>query len=104
MSRFHVHTQFWQRWPRILVVERENDDGTRSERRYVPEKRLDEYRELLRDMFDMRCWQSADSWEEECAGCRFLEGPDCSILDRIVELRDGPDFFDEISKLMQRSG
>lgn len=37
MAIFHVQRQYWQRWPRVLIVERTNDDGSKEERRYVPE-------------------------------------------------------------------
>lgn len=37
MAIFHVQRQCWQRWPRVLIVERMNDDGSKEERRYVPE-------------------------------------------------------------------
>lgn len=37
MARITVQRQCWQRWPRVLVAERRNDDGTVDERRYVPE-------------------------------------------------------------------
>lgn len=37
MSRITVQRQNWQRWPRVLIAERRNDDGTVDERRYVPE-------------------------------------------------------------------
>lgn len=37
MARITVQRQCWQRWPRVLIAERRNDDGTVDERRYVPE-------------------------------------------------------------------
>lgn len=37
MSIIHVQRQCWQRWPRVLIAEKSNNDGTREERRYVPE-------------------------------------------------------------------
>ena len=37
MSKITVQRQCWQRWPRVLIAERRNDDGTVDERRYVPE-------------------------------------------------------------------
>ena len=37
MSRITVQRQCWQRWPRVLIAERRNDDGTVDKRRYVPE-------------------------------------------------------------------
>lgn len=37
MARITVQRQCWQRWPRVLIAERHNDDGTVDERRYVPE-------------------------------------------------------------------
>ena len=36
MATFHVQRQPWQRWPRTLVCVKENDDGTREERKYQP--------------------------------------------------------------------
>ena len=37
MARITVQRQCWQRWPRVLIAEKRNDDGTIEERRYVPE-------------------------------------------------------------------
>ena len=37
MAKITVQRQCWQRWPRVLIAERRNDDGTVDERRYVPE-------------------------------------------------------------------
>lgn len=37
MASITVQRQCWQRWPRVLVAEKHNDDGTVDERRYVPE-------------------------------------------------------------------
>lgn len=37
MAIFHVQRQCWQRWPRVLIVERVNDDDSKEERRYIPE-------------------------------------------------------------------
>lgn len=37
MSKVTVQRQNWQRWPRVLIAEKHNDDGTVDERRYVPE-------------------------------------------------------------------
>ena len=37
MVRITVQRQCWQRWPRVLIAERRNDDDTVDERRYVPE-------------------------------------------------------------------
>lgn len=37
MAGITVQRQCWQRWPRVLIAERRNDDGTVDERRYVPE-------------------------------------------------------------------
>ena len=36
MARITVQRQCWQRWPRVLIAEKHNDDGTVDERRYVP--------------------------------------------------------------------
>lgn len=36
MSAYHVETQIWARWPRVLIVRR---DGSTETRRYVPERK-----------------------------------------------------------------
>ncbi len=38
MSRFYVERQYWQRWPKVLVMWRDNDDSTKTDRRYVPDR------------------------------------------------------------------
>lgn len=37
MSLFYVERQCWQRWPKTLIVVKENDHGD-ERRRYVPER------------------------------------------------------------------
>lgn len=59
MAIFHVQRQCWQRWPRVLIVERKGDDGGHEERRYVPEGGTrDEWsgrvRETLRKLDDAK--------------------------------------------------
>ena len=50
MARITIQRQCWQRWPRVLIVERHNDDGTVDERRYVPEGGTrDEWNGQIRD-------------------------------------------------------
>lgn len=51
MARITVQRQCWQRWPRVLIAERHNDDGTVDERRYVPEGGTrDEWNERTREV------------------------------------------------------
>lgn|GEM_PF-3746555 len=58
MARITIQRQCWQRWPRVLIVERHNDDGTVEERRYVPEGgTTDEWNERTRDV--MRKFEAA---------------------------------------------
>lgn len=51
MARITVQRQCWQRWPRVLIAEKHNDDGTEDERRYVPEGGTrDEWNERMREV------------------------------------------------------
>lgn len=55
MAMFHVQRQCWQRWPRVLIVERTNDDGSKEERRYVPEGKTEsQWKELCCKMTGLR--------------------------------------------------
>ena len=53
MASITVQRQCWQRWPRVLIAERRNDDGTREERRYVPEGMPEnEWKSMCRKLTD----------------------------------------------------
>lgn len=84
MAVFHVQRQCWQRWPRVLIMERTNDDGSKEERRYVPECNvgdqwkeqlfrkisgirwgLEERDELIRDMYHMLVGHAVDQYVDE---------------------------------------
>lgn len=54
MSKITVQRQCWQRWPRVLIAEKHNDDGTREERRYVPEGGTEnEWKARCRDVLEL---------------------------------------------------
>lgn len=49
MAQYHVQRQCWQRWPRVLIMERKGEDGGHEERRYIPEGGTrDEWNDRLR--------------------------------------------------------
>lgn len=61
MARITVQRQCWQRWPRVLIAEKRNDDGTVDERRYVPEDGAGLVFERCED-----CWYYVpEEWWEE---------------------------------------
>ena len=54
MSKITVQRQCWQWWPRVLIAEKHNDDGTREERRYVPEGGTEnEWKARCRDVLEL---------------------------------------------------
>jgi len=54
MARITVQRQCWQRWPRVLIAEKRNDDGTIEERRYVPEGGTEnEWKARCRDIMNI---------------------------------------------------
>ena len=61
MSRITVQRQCWQRWPRVLIAERRNDDGTVDERRYVPEGGTEnEWKARCREALKLESQASSD--------------------------------------------
>ena len=63
MSKITVQRQCWQRWPRVLIAERRNDDGTVDERRYVPEGgKLTA--EQVREAIEANSWAETSSIRE----------------------------------------
>lgn len=67
MARITVQRQCWQRWPRVLIAERRNDDGTVDERRYVPEGGTEnEWKARCRDVLKLER-QARDDYEQAMA-------------------------------------
>ena len=65
MAIFHVQRQCWQRWPRVLIVERKGDNGGHEERRYVPEGKTEgQWKELCRKMTGLRDKSARESEEK----------------------------------------
>ena len=65
MAVYHVQRQGWQRWPRVLIVERVNDDDSKEERRYIPEgKTPSQWKELCRKMTGLRDKSARESEEK----------------------------------------
>ena len=63
MSKITVQHQCWQRWPRVLIAERRNDDGTVDERRYVLEGgKLTA--EQVREAIEANSWAETSSIRE----------------------------------------
>lgn len=64
MARITVQRQCWQRWPRVLIAEKRNDDGTREERRYVPEGGTEgEWKARCRDVLKLER-KARDDYEQ----------------------------------------
>lgn len=65
MAMFHVQRQCWQRWPRVLIVERKGDNGGHEERRYIPEGKTEgQWKELCRKMTGLRDKSARESEEK----------------------------------------
>lgn len=83
MAMFHVQRQCWQRWPRVLIVERTNDDGSKEERRYVPEGKTEsQWKELCRKMAGLRDKAARESEEK----ARLLMEAQDELLSKQAEI------------------
>ena len=73
MSRFYVQNEPWARFPKKLIMRRKNDDGSETERKYVPDRGIDEVESLVKDLWSCSCKSSCvgcDGWNRG-GGCSF---------------------------------
>lgn len=102
MAQYHVQRQCWQRWPRVLIVERVNDDDSKEERRYIPEGKTEsQWKELCRKMTGLRDKSARESEEK----AQLLMEAQDELLSKQAEidgLRWGIDDRDKLIRDMWR--